>query len=77
DVFWKKNITFSGEDLTIREILTRIIEESGNALWVVQLSRSEFAGKRPKWVGIPLDDHGHSPLNTRWRFLPLSEERSN
>ena len=77
DVFWKKNITFSGEDLTIREILNRIVEESGSALWVVQLNRKEFTGKRPKWVGVPLDDYGSSPLNTRWRFLPLSEERSN
>ena len=75
--FWKKNISFSGHDLTIREILTKVAEESGNALWIVRLDPDEFAGDKPKWAGVPIDKYGHSPLNTRWRFIPLSEERSN
>ena len=75
--FWKKNITFSGHDLRIREILNKIVEESGNALWVVKLNPDEFAGDKPKWVGVPINNNGHSPLNSRWRFIPLSEERSN
>jgi hypothetical protein len=75
--FWKKNITFSGENLTIREILTKIAEKSGNALWIVRLKPDEFAGDKPNWAGIPIDEYGHSPLNTRWRFIPLVEERSN
>jgi hypothetical protein len=76
-VFWKKNINVSGERLTIREILTKIAVASGNALWIVRLKPDEFTGNKPKWLGVPIDEYGHSPLNTRWRFIPLSEEESN
>jgi hypothetical protein len=72
NAFWKKNITFSGQNLTIREILTKIAKESGNALWIVQLKPDEFTADKPKWVGIPINEYGHSPLNTRWRFIPLN-----
>lgn len=75
--FWKKNITFSGSDLTIREILKRIAEENGNALWIVKLTADELTGDKPKWVGLPLDEYGHSPLNTRWQFIPLNDGRAD
>jgi hypothetical protein len=74
-VFWERKVSFSGHNLTIREILTKIAEESGNALWIVRLNPDEFTGEKPKWVGVPIDKYGHSPLNTRWRFIPLTEER--
>jgi hypothetical protein len=77
DVFWKKSITFSGNGMTIREILNRIAEENGNALWIVKINSDEFAGDKPKWVGVPIDEHGSSPLDSRWRFIPLSEERTD
>ncbi|HEY8225457.1 MAG TPA: hypothetical protein VIG25_09285 [Pyrinomonadaceae bacterium] len=77
DVFWQKNITFSGHDLTIREILTGIAEESGNAFWIVKLKPEELIGDKPKWIGVPINKYGHSPINSRWQFIPLSEERSN
>lgn len=78
DLFMKvQNITLSGRDLTIREILNRIIEESGNALWIVKLNKDEFTGDKPKWVGVPIDEHGNSPLETRWQFIPLNNERTD
>ena len=77
DVFWKKNITFSGDDLTIREILNGIAAESGNALWIVKLNSDEFDGDQPKWIGVPINESGHSPLNSRWQFIPLNEERTD
>jgi len=77
DPFWQKNITVSGHDLTIRAILTGIAEASGNALWIVRLKPEEFDGGNPKWLGVPRDESGHSPINSRWQFMPLSEERSN
>ena len=75
--FWKQNITFSGSNLTIRQILNLIVEESRKFLWVVRLNREELIGDKPRWVGVPIDKFGHSPLNTRWRFILLGEDRSN
>jgi hypothetical protein len=72
DPFWVKNITFSGAGLTIREILTHIARANGNALWVVTLSPTELIGNKPKWEGVPPNKGGHSPLNNRWKFVPLN-----
>jgi len=74
--FWEQNITFSGSNLTIRQVLNLILEESRKFLWVVTLNREELTGDKAKWVGVPIDKYGHSPLNTRWRFILLGEERS-
>lgn len=77
DPFWEPNVTVSGVNLTIREILTRIASANKNALWLVRLSEDEFKGSKPRWAGVPIDEYGHSPLNTRWKFIPLDEKRSN
>jgi len=75
--FWVRNISFSGQDLTIREILMKIAEANGNAVWVVRLSPEELAGDKPKWLGVAINEYGHAPINDRWRFIALSEcERS-
>lgn len=71
-VFTIPNITFSGHDLSIREILNKIAENNGNALWVVRLKPGEFAGCKPYWEGKPLNEHRHSPVNGRRRFIPLA-----
>jgi hypothetical protein len=75
--FWRRNISFSGTNLTVRDILKRIAEESENALWIVRLRPEEFRGSQPKWRGVPRDESGHAPINSRWRFIALSEERDN
>ena len=75
--FWKKDITFSGSNLTIRQVLNLIVEESSKFLWVVRLNREELTGDKPKWLGVPIDKYGHSPLNSRWLFILLGDERSN
>lgn len=71
--FWKPEISISGSNSTIREILNMIIAGSGKFLWVVRLNREELSGDRPMWEGVPRDGSGDSPLNTRWRFVLLSE----
>jgi hypothetical protein len=73
DPFWKPNITVSGRDLTIREILDRIAKASGNALWLVKLRQDEFTGDKPLCVGVPKDELGSSPLDGRWRFIALRD----
>jgi len=74
--FWEKNITFSGDNLTIREVLNLIAQNSGKFLWVVRLKKEELTGDKPKWLGVPISENGHSPLNARWSFILLGEERS-
>ena len=76
-VFWERNISLIGQDLTIREIVTKIAEANGKALWLVRLSPEELAGDKPKWLGVAVNKYGHSPINDRWRFVALSEKRSN
>jgi len=71
DPFWAKNIDVSGENLTIREILTRIAQANGNALWVVTIDPDELKGNKPRWEGVPPNESGHSPINYRWKFIPL------
>lgn len=71
--FLGRSITFSGFDLTIREILIYIAEALGNALWIVRLNPDELTGTRPKWEGVPRNKSGHSPINYRWQFIPLDK----
>ncbi len=71
DLFWRENITVSGDNLTIREILNEIAIESHSALWIVELNPDELEGDKPKWVGVPINEHGTSPLTGRWHFVPI------
>ncbi len=63
------NVTFSGTNITVREVLDGIARSNRNALWVVRLneaslkSATPLAGIYKKWeaiVGI-------------WRFVPFKE----
>jgi len=73
-IFWKRNITVSHDKLTIREILNQIAVESCSSLWIVELSADELKGDKPKWVGIPINDNGQSPLAGRWHFISIVPE---
>jgi hypothetical protein len=70
-IFWKRNVTISGDQLTIREILNQIAIESGNALWLVELSPDELRADKPKWEGVPINEYGQSPLAGRWHFISI------
>jgi hypothetical protein len=72
-VFTIPNVSVSGEDLNVRDVLNGIAESSGNALWVVRLRADEFTSRRPRWEGKPVDEYGRSPVNGRWHFLPLAD----
>jgi hypothetical protein len=72
--FRARAITLVGYNLTIREILNRIAEDHGNALWIVKLNPDELTAERPTWEGVPRNKSGHSPLNCRWQFIPLDKE---
>lgn len=72
EVFQFPRFTLTAERITIREILNRITEAQGNALWVVRLKDEELKGRAPYWKGKDPDELA-LPLTTRWHFLPLAE----
>lgn len=73
-LLWKQNITISLDNRTIREILNEVVSAGGLAMWVVELKPDELKGDQPKWIGVPINEHGHSPLGGRWQFLLIVPE---
>jgi hypothetical protein len=65
-----RNITFSGKNLTVREILNKIAVANGNALWVVRLIPSEMMANAPFYAQA-LNESGEAYKDFYWRFLPL------
>jgi hypothetical protein len=66
-----RNISFSAEHLTVREILNRIVTENGNALWRVELEPKEFRRPQAYWR------EGRAkrtdlPIGSRFDFIPLA-----
>jgi hypothetical protein len=76
DDFDKRNITFAGNDLTVREILTKIAAANGNALWVVQFSPSQKLAGTSFRAQISLYD-GKTVPDFFWHFLPLATNKEN
>jgi hypothetical protein len=76
DGFEKRNITFAGNDLTVREILTKIAAANGNALWVVQFSPSQKMSGTSFRAQISLND-GKVVPDFNWHFLPLATNKGN
>jgi hypothetical protein len=67
DGFDIKNISFSGKNVTVREILNEIAERNGNALWIVDLVPSKMMKDEPFFAqgvsGVQVD--------FIWRIIPL------
>ena len=42
-----KNVSFSGKDLTVRDILDRIVKSNGNTLWLVNIVPSRIMKNEP------------------------------
>jgi hypothetical protein len=76
DAFAKNDITFTGEDLTVREILDGLIKASGNALWVAQLDPDDFKTAAKSTAVKPARNSNQDEARPkyRWRFVPLVEK---
>ena len=72
DGFDKTNITISGRDITVREILNRIAAASDNAIWVVQLIPSEKMPFERFFAQKPLSDDTPTK-DFHWKFIPLGQ----
>lgn len=58
---------------SIRDVLNEIVGQSGRSAWIVNLKPEELRGERPFWKGVPINEHGTSPLTGRWWFVELRE----
>ena len=72
DGFDKANITIAGNDLTVREILNKIVVANGNALWVVQFSPSQKMSSEPFRAQMSLNDNQTLP-DFHWKFIALGK----
>jgi len=68
--FELKNITFSGENLTVRDILNRIVAMNGNALWVVELAPAHMMKGEPFFAQFASEDNDQTDFF--WQIIPLS-----
>ena len=68
-----KNISFSGKNFTVRQLLNTIVRQNGNALWIVKLVPSKMV------KGEPYFAPGSSPETARrdfyWQILPFEAAR--
>lgn len=73
--FSKRNITVSGKNLTVREILDDIAKANGGILWVVQLTPQQLAGTKPSKTASPdpLFEGKPEPIDYPWRFISFKE----
>lgn len=76
DVFAKRNTTFTGTDLTVREILDGLVKANGNALWVAQLDSDDFktAAKASSAKSTKNSKPEETISKYRWNFVPLVEK---
>jgi hypothetical protein len=69
-VFEAPNVTFSGNDLTVLEILDGIAVSNGNALWMAVAPASEFMIDKPP---AKSEDEREYRASFAWSFTPLKE----
>lgn len=72
DGFDKHNITLAGNDLTVREILNKIVIAQGNALWVVQFSPAQKMAAEPFRAQVSLHDNQTQP-DFHFHFIALGK----
>lgn len=72
DVFAIPNVSFSGKDIRVRDVLDGIVKSSGNALWVARL-RVASLNQRMPLSSMYKDEE---EIIRIWEFLPLKDTRS-
>ena len=90
--FMARNITFSGINLTVREILDKIAVANRDAMWVVrfdeaQVKAGSFPSQKRRTIGLsrirkptspkPQREEGQTGLDFHWNFIPLREAVGN
>lgn len=65
-------ITFSGNNLTARQILDNIVIKQGNALWIVRLLPSKMMADKP-YFAQDYPDGDAKARNFHWQFIALAQ----
>ena len=73
ELFWVKAINICVDNASIRELLTEIAAQSGQAGWIAHIKPEELKTKEPFWKGVPMNEHGASPITGHWQFFALVE----
>ncbi len=73
DNFDVRNISFSGHNLTVRDILNKIVAINGNALWLVELTPLKMMTGEPFFAQGTLNEDGLSQPDFHWRIIPLGK----
>jgi hypothetical protein len=63
------NISFSSRNITVRDVLDRIVKTNGNALWVVRLSAASLNERVP----LSRTYNDREAIVRIWELLPLKE----
>ena len=63
-VFAKQRFSYKSDDLTVRQILDGLAKANGNALWIAEFDREDFA---PQAKSKPEES------KRQWRFVPLRD----
>lgn len=72
DGFDVKNISLSRKNATVREILNDIVEQNGNALWIVDLEPSKTMKDKPFFA----QSASGMQVDFIWRTMPLEKPLS-
>jgi hypothetical protein len=63
------NISFSGRNITIREVLDRIVKTNGNALWVARLNAASLNRRVP----LSKTYNDDEAIIRIWKLVPLKD----
>lgn len=64
-----QNISFSGKNLTVRNILDRIISSNGNTLWVVNIAPSRMMKNEPFFAQFDANQE----TDFSWKVMPFNK----
>jgi hypothetical protein len=75
DGFDIRNISFSGRNLTVRDVLNRIVKANGNSLWVVELVPSKTMTAEPFFAQHVYGQDVQTEF--AWQIIPISHDEKN
>lgn len=77
DDFHVPQITLSGNNLTVRQILNQIVALQGNASWVVRLNQWQMMTSEPFYAQTLSATTGDTAPHFHWEFIPLKKVVDN
>jgi hypothetical protein len=73
DNFDVPNVSFSGSNLTVRQILNNIVAMQGNALWIVRIKPSQMMAEWSFYAQTVSAINREAAPDFKWEFVPLKE----